>query len=127
MEGLTVRYLHLPKLLRELAITKVDGRYPKLLANLAKTDLIMLDDWGMITLSEAERRDLYEILEDRNGLRSTAVTSQLPVDKWHRIIGDPTIADAILDRLISDAYRINLKGESMRSKKLQMSHQSGVS
>jgi DNA replication protein DnaC len=123
LQGYTVRYLHLPKLLRELTIAKADGRYPKLLTSLARTDLIVLDDWGLTTLTDADRRDLYEILEDRNGLRSTAVTSQLPVDKWHRAIGDPTIADAILDRLVCDAYRIALTGDSMRRHRLHLAGQ----
>lgn len=124
LEGFTVRYLHMPKLLRELAVARVDGRYANLLNGIARTELIVLDDWGMASMADTERRDLYEILEDRTGLRSTIVTSQIPIDKWHQVIGDPTIADAILDRLTSDAYRFDLQGESMRRKKLQLSGQS---
>jgi DNA replication protein DnaC len=116
--------ISVPKLLRELAVARVDGRYAKLLTGLARTELIVLDDWGMASMADTERRDLYEILEDRTGLRSTIVTSQIPIDKWHQVIGDPTIADAILDRLTSDAYRFDLQGESMRRKKLQLSSQS---
>ena len=127
LEGHTVRYLHMPKLLRELSIARADGRYAKLLAGLARTDLIILDDWGMATMADTERRDLYEILEDRDGLRSTAVTSQLPIDTWHRVIGDPSLADAILDRLTSTAYRIDLQGESMRRKRLQLAGQNSRS
>ena len=113
-EGYTAQYLRLPRLLAELPIAKGDGRYPKLLASLAKTGLLVLDDWGLVKLTAEQRRDLLEILEDRHGTRSTLVTSQLPVEHWHQMIGDPTLADAILDRLVHNAYKINLKGESMR-------------
>lgn len=116
-EGYTVRYLRLPRLFQDLQIAKGDGRYPKLLAALAKTDLIALDDWGLTPLTDEQRRDLLELLEDRHGLRSTLVAAQLPVDKWHAQIGDPTLADAILDRLIHNAHKIPLKGESMRKLK----------
>jgi DNA replication protein DnaC len=116
-EGYTVRYLRLPRLFQDLQIAKGDGRYPKLLAALAKTDLIVLDDWGLAPLTDEQRRDLLELLEDRHGLRSTLVAAQLPVDKWHARIGDPTLADAILDRLIHNAYKIPLKGDSMRKLK----------
>jgi DNA replication protein DnaC len=116
-EGYTVRYLRLPRLFQELQIAKGDGRYPKLLTALAKTDLIALDDWGIAPLADEQRRDLLELLEDRHGLRSTLVAAQLPVDKWHTQIGDPTLADAILDRLIHNAHKIPLKGDSMRKLK----------
>ena len=116
-EGYTVRYLRLPRLFQDLQIAKGDGRYPKLLAALAKTDLIALDDWGIAPLADEQRRDLLELLEDRHGLRSTLVAAQLPVDKWHAQIGDPTLADAILDRLIHNAHKIPLKGDSMRKLK----------
>jgi len=116
-EGYTVRYLRLPRLFQDLQIAKGDGRYPKLLAALAKTDLIALDDWGIAPLADEQRRDLLELLEDRHGLRSTLVAAQLPVDKWHNQIGDPTLADAILDRLIHNAHKIPLKGDSMRKLK----------
>jgi len=119
-EGYTAQYLRLPRLLQELAIAKGDGRYPKLLATLAKTDLLILDDWGLAKLSAENRRDLLEILEDRHGARSTLATSQLPIEKWHDIIGDPTLADAILDRLVHNAYKINLKGGSMRKRKAKL-------
>jgi len=98
-EGFTVRYLRMPELFRDLKVAHVDGRYGKLLARYARTDLLALDDWGLSVLNERERRDIYEILEDRTGRRSTLVASQLPVGKWHQVIGDPTLADAILDRL----------------------------
>ncbi|NWC83662.1 ATP-binding protein [Pseudomonas putida] len=91
-----------------------DGRFAKLLAGYAKTDLLILDDWGLAPFTAAQRRDMLELLDDRYGNRSTLVTSQMPVDKWHALIGDPTLGDAILDRLVQNAYRIELKGESMR-------------
>ncbi len=119
-EGYSVRYLRLPRLLQELPIAKGDGRYPKLLNDLAKTDVLIFDDWGLSKLIAEQRRDLLEILEDRHDTRSTIVTSQLPIDQWHHIIGDPTLADAILDRLVHNAYKLNLKGESMRKKKAKL-------
>ncbi len=126
-EGYTAQYLRLPRLLQELAIAKGDGRYPKLLATLAKTDVLILDDWGLAKLTPDNRRDLLEILEDRHGARSTLATSQLPIEKWHDIIADPTLADAILDRLVHNAYKINLKGGSMRKRtaKLTRTTQTG--
>ncbi|MFK7955744.1 MAG: IS21-like element helper ATPase IstB [Lysobacterales bacterium] len=113
-EGYRALYLRLPRLLQQLPIAKGDGTYPKLLMKLAKVDLIILDDWGLSKLTAEQRRDLLEILEDRYDTRSTLVTSQLPVDQWHGVIADATLADAILDRLVHNAYRINLKGESLR-------------
>ena len=115
-EGYTALYLRLPRLFQELALAHGDGRFPKLMATFAKTDLIVLDDWGLAKLNAEQRRDLLELLDDRHTSRSTIVTSQIPVDHWHEIIGDPTLADAILDRLVHNAYRINLKGESMRKR-----------
>ncbi len=114
-EGFSVLYHRLPRLLPDLSLAKVDGRYNKLLATLARTDLLVLDDWGLQPLTDGHRRDLLEILEDRYGSRSTLVTSQLPVDTWHDSIGDATLADAVLDRLVHNAYRLPLKAkESMR-------------
>jgi len=115
-EGYTALYLRLPRLFQELTLAHGDGRFPKLMATFAKTDLIVLDDWGLAKLNTEQRRDLLELLDDRHTHRSTIVTSQIPVDHWHEIIGDPTLADAILDRLVHNAYRINLKGESMRKR-----------
>jgi DNA replication protein DnaC len=112
--GLTVRYLRLPRLLHDLGLARADGSYGKLLATLAKTDLVILDDWGLAPLADRERRDLLEVLEDRYGRRATLVTSQLPLEHWHNCVGDPTFADAILDRLIHQAHRLTLKGTSMR-------------
>jgi len=110
-------YFRLPRLLQQLDIAKGDGRYGKLLKNFAKTNLLVIDDWGLKKLIKEQSHDLLEIFEDRHRLQSTLITSQLPVDHWHEIIGNPTLADAILDRLIHNAYRINLMGESMRKKK----------
>lgn len=112
--GLTVRYLRLPRLLHELGLARADGSYGKLLATLAKADLLILDDWGLAPLADRERRDLLEVLEDRYGRRATLVTSQLPLEHWHNCVGDPTFADAILDRLVHQAHRLILKGTSMR-------------
>jgi DNA replication protein DnaC len=119
-EGYTASYLRLPRLLQEMTIAKGDGRYPKLLASLAKTDVLILDDWGLAKLTAEHRRDLLEILEDRHGTRSTLVTSQFPIEKWHDVIGDPTLADAILDRLVHNAYKLNLTGASMRKRKAKL-------
>ncbi len=116
-EGYTSVYVRLSRLFQELSLSKGDGRYSKLLAGFAKTDLLVLDDWGLAKFTEEQCRDMLEIIEDRHGLRSTLITSQLPVKHWHDIIGDPTLADAIMDRLIHNAYKINLKGDSMRKQK----------
>jgi len=121
-EGYTVQYLRLTRLLRDLTIAKGDGRYPKLLANLAKMDVLLLDDWGLMKLNAENRRDLLEVLEDRHGRRSTIATSQLPIEEWHDVIGDPTLADAILDRLVHNAYKINLRGESMRKRQAKLTN-----
>ena len=115
-EGYSALYLPLPRLFEQLTLAHADGRYPKLMASFAKTDLIVLDDWGLTKLTAEQRQDLLELLEDRHANRSTIVTSQVPVDHWHEIIGNPTLADAILDRLVHNAYRIHLKGESMRKR-----------
>src|SRR6202022_318080 len=110
----SVLYQRVPRLFEELALARGDGRHPRLLRNLGRADLLILDDWGLEPLDAAARHDLLEILEERYGRRSTMITSQLPVDRWHEIIGDPTYADAILDRLVHNAHRIELAGESMR-------------
>jgi DNA replication protein DnaC len=119
-EGFTALYLHLPRLLQEWPIAKGDGRYVKLMATLAKTDVLILDDWGLATLNDENRRDLLELLEDRYDRRATIVTSQLPVEHWHEALGDPTLADAILDRLVHNAYKIPLQGESMRKQQARL-------
>jgi len=114
--GYTALYRRLPRLFEELSLAHGDGRFSKLMAGFAKTDLIILDDWGLSKFTAEQRHDLLELLDDRHGTRSTLVTSQVPVDHWHEVIGDPTLGDAILDRLVHNAYRINLKGESMRKR-----------
>ena len=119
-EGFNTLYLRTTKLFEDLALAKGDGRYLKLLKTYAKADLLVLDDYGLMQLGREQRHDLLEILEDRHGLKSTLVTSQLPVDHWHEQIGDPTLADAILDRLVHTAHKIHLKGESMRKKKANL-------
>lgn len=113
-EGYSALYFRVPRLLNHLAISRGDGSYVKELAKLAKASVLILDDLGLKALEEMEQHDLLEVLEDRHGLRSTVVTSQLPVKKWHDTVGDPTVADAILDRLIHNAHRIELKGPSLR-------------
>jgi DNA replication protein DnaC len=115
--GLSTRYFRLSRLLDELTLAKADGSYPKFLDRLLRTQLLALDDYGMAPLNDAQRRDLLEILDDRYGRRATLVTSQLPLEHWHDVIGDPTFGDAILDRLVHHAHRITLKGPSMRKKK----------
>ena len=115
--GHSALYLRVSRLLSALAIARADGRYPKLLESLAKTDVLVIDDWGLAPLNTENRHDLLELLEDRHAVRSTVVTSQLPVDTWHDVVGDPTLADAILDRLVHNAYKLELKGDSMRKRR----------
>jgi DNA replication protein DnaC len=119
-EGYRVQYLCFPRLFEELHLAHGDGRFPKLMAALAKTDLIVLDDWGLAKLNAEQRRDLLELLDDRHGNRSAIVPSQLPVEHWHEVIADHTLADAILDRIVHSAYRINLIGESMRKHHIKL-------
>lgn len=115
----TVVYKRVPRLFAELELAHGDGRFPRLFRSLVKTDLLILDDWGPDRLTGSQRRDLMEIVEDRYGTGSTLITSQLPVKKWHDVIGEPTFADAILDRLVHNAYRLELDGPSMRKLKGQ--------
>jgi DNA replication protein DnaC len=110
----SVQYHRVPRLFEALALARGDGRYGRLLKTISRVQLLVLDDWGLSVLNPAERRDLLEILDDRHGRASTVVTSQVPVDQWHAIIGDPTLGDAILDRLVHNAHRLQLSGESMR-------------
>lgn len=114
MKGYRVKYYRLSRLLLELAQSKADGSYHKALQMLSKLDCLILDDWGLEPLNGAQRNDLMEIMDDRHGSSSTVIISQLPTDQWYQSIGDNTLADAILDRLMHNAHRINLKGESMR-------------
>ena len=117
LEGHRVRYERVSRLLMNLGIGRGDGSYLKRLVALSKIDLLILDDWGLAKLTEHQRQDLLELVEERYGVRSTVITSQLPVDKWHDVVGDSTIADAILDRLIHNSYRIFLQGDSLRKEK----------
>lgn len=114
--GLTVSFQRLPLMLEELQLAHADGSFRKKLLQLSKVDLLVLDDFGIATLNPQSRADLLEVIDSRSGARSTAITSQIPVEMWHNYLsdGNPTVADAILDRLVSGTMRINLKGESMR-------------
>jgi len=115
--GLRVIYRRMPRLFDELTLAKADGTYAKLLRKLARAQLLILDDLGLGSPSDAQRHDLLEVLEDRYGSRATVVTSQLPRESWHEWLGDPTLADAILDRLVHNAYKIDLTGPSRRKTK----------
>lgn len=112
--GHRVFYYRLPRLFEELALAKADGTYTKQLARIAKADVLILDDLGIGTIRDAQRHDLLEVLDDRYAERSTVVTSQLPIEKWHDWLGEPTVADAILDRLVHNAYKLTLRGPSGR-------------
>lgn len=113
-QGLSVVYVRAPRLFEELRIAHGDGSFGRRLTALAKTDLLILDDWGLATLDQPGRNDLLEVLDDRVGTRSTAITSQLPVEHWHTYLNDPTLADAILDRVLHSAHKLSLVGESLR-------------
>ena len=115
--GHRVLYRRVTRLLDELALARAEGSYARVLARLAKVDVLVLDDWGLGSLKEAQRHDLLEVVEDRYGRVSTVVTSQLPISKWHEWIGDPTVADAVLDRLVNNAYKIELRGHTRRKDK----------
>jgi len=125
-EGMTAFYMRTPKLYYALAMARADGSYTRMLAKLAKTSVLVIDDLGMALMTENERNDLLEVIEDRHGSASTVITSQLPVEHWHEAIGDPTIADAILDRLVHNAHKITLKGESMRKRKSTLTQKEGA-
>ena len=114
LQGLSVRYFRMPRLLEALTIAHGDGRFTRLTQQLAKTDLLVLDDWGLEKMNLSQRNDLLTIMDDRHGFKSTLVTSQLPTTQWHKTIGDATLADAILDRLLHNSHKLKLKGESMR-------------
>jgi DNA replication protein DnaC len=113
-EGFSVLYRRAPRLFSELAIARGEGRLPRMLATLERTRLLIIDDWGLEALNAEQRRDLLEIVDDRYEKGSLLVTSQIPVNRWHELIGDPTIGDAILDRVVHRAHRIELKGPSLR-------------
>ena len=116
-KGYRVLYRRVPRIFDEILLARADGTYPRWLAKVARFDVVVLDDWGLVPLAESERRDLLEIMEDRYGNRSTILTSQMPVAQWHDQVGDPTIADAFCDRLLHNAYRIELHGPSRRQEK----------
>jgi DNA replication protein DnaC len=113
-QGISTTYVRLPRLTQELKIARADGSYVKLLQRLQRIKLLIIDDWGLNRFTDEERRDFLEIMEDRHNVRSTLITSQFPIDMWHDIIGDPTFADAICDRIVHNAHKIILTGESMR-------------
>ena len=114
LEGYRALYYRLPRLLDDLQVARGDGRYLKLLRQLTKVDVLVLDDWGLLQLTPMQQRDLLELLDDRHQVCSTIATSQLPTGHWHEAMADPTLADAILDRLIHNAHRIEIGGDSMR-------------
>ena len=116
-KGYRALYRRVPRIFDEILLTRADGTYPRWLAKVARFDVLVLDDWGLVPLAESERRDLLEIMEDRYGNRSTILTSQMPVAQWHDQVGDPTIADAFCDRLLHNAHRIELHGPSRRQEK----------
>lgn len=123
LNGFTAKYYRLPRLWQELKIAKANGSYANLLSQMAKIDLLLLDDWGIAAPDEEQRRDLLEILDDRYQRKSTIVTSQLPTTHWHEHLNDATLADAILDRLLHNAIKLELEGDSLRKK--QKSLQTG--
>jgi DNA replication protein DnaC len=116
-DGFTILHKRAAELFRDLAVAHIDGSFGRQLAKLARIDILMLDDFAMAPLKDSERRDFLELCDDRYQRRSTILTSQLPLAHWHEQIGDPTLADSILDRLVHNSYRIELNGESMRKKR----------
>ena len=116
-DGFTILHKRSSELFRDLAVAHVDGSFGRLLTKLARLDILVLDDFAMAPLKDSERRDFLELCDDRYQRRSTILTSQVPLAHWHEQIGDPTLADSILDRLVHNAYRLELSGESMRKKR----------
>ncbi len=121
LKGFRVQYHRLPRLLEELSIARADGQFLKILTSLEKQDVLVLDDWGLTRLTQSQQEDLFQLLEDRMHRRSTIATSQLPVEHWHETMDNPTIADALLDRLVQPAYRIQLEGDSLRKRPEKLS------
>lgn len=117
LQGFTALYVRAPRLFLDITVARGDGRYTAIMRRIARTNVLIIDDWGLTNLEDQQRQDLLEIMEDRHNLQSTIITSQLPVKHWHEIIGNPTLADAILDRLVHNAYTIALKGDSLRKKR----------
>jgi DNA replication protein DnaC len=113
-QGISVLYIRLPRLAQEMKLARADGSYVKLLQRFQRIRLLIIDDWGINPFTDDERRDFLEIMEDRHNVRSTIIASQFPIDSWHDIIGEATFADAICDRVVHNAHKINLTGESMR-------------
>lgn len=126
-EGFTSLYVRAPRLFRDLAVARADGSFGRLLDRIARIDVLLVDDWAMAPLADSERRDFLEICDDRYATRSTILTSQVPVTQWHDQIGDPTVADSILDRLVHNAHRIELQGASMRKTKNAKDSHEGAS
>ncbi len=124
--GIKTLYIRQPRLFQELKISRADGGYMKKLDKISKIELLIIDDWGMSYLNDTERRDLLEVAEDRYNIHSTVIVTQFPIDKWHSLIGDPTLADAICDRLIHNAYKLKLTGESMRKLKMENKIKGGI-
>lgn len=116
-KGFSAMYRRATRFFDELALARADGSYPRLLTRIARIDVLVLDDWGMTPIRDAERREMLEIIDDRCGSRATVMTSQISTEKWHDLVGDPTTADAICDRLLHNAHRITLKGPSRRKDK----------
>jgi DNA replication protein DnaC len=115
--GYKVRYIHLPRFIEDISISHADGSYTKIMTQLNKVDLLILDDFGLTPITSKQCHDLFNIIEERHQLKSTIITSQLPIDKWHQYLGEPTLADAILDRILQNINRIEIGGESMRKRK----------
>ena len=126
LEGYSSHYQRITRLLPELLLSKAQGNYSKHMGQLAKFDVLILDDWGLIPLTQEQRQDLLELVDDRHNRSSTVITSQLPVKLWHEMINDDTLADAILDRLVHNGYRLELKGESMRKTKSDLTVKGSV-
>lgn len=123
--GFPALYVRMPQLFQQLAMARADGSYPRVMKRIAKAKLLVIDDWGIAPMAASERRDLFEVIEDRHGISSTLVATQLPVTLWHENIRDPTLADAILDRIVHSAHNIQLKGESMRKQKKPLTETHG--
>lgn len=124
-KGYSCLYFRAPRLFSALLLARADGSWPRFLKKLEKSDVLVVDDWGLASLTDGERRQFLEVLEDRSGSKATIVASQLPVASWHDVIGEPTVADAILDRLVHNAHRIELRGASMRKQKVQKIKEKG--
>ncbi len=125
-QGYSVRYYRISQLLSDLAIARADGTHAKLFGSICKTKLLILDDWGLVPCTQAESREILDLVEDRYNLSSCVIVSQVPVDHWHKLLADPTMADAILDRLVHNSYKIALRGDSMRRQKTPLTPDAGA-